>query len=204
MEILEKVELTKVGVRVRGPLVFDAVVKSLQLIVDELAGCNLPSAGDDLKGTGERGKGSGGDGNAAHDGCTMGASHAVDGDIVPLLNVKLYAIESACDGEVAAGNVREVTFDPFGICRDVKLEGSRAMISNLRGLFGISGGCETSNYEFDVRKLRWLSVLLAGPKVNSGPCRECDDGCVIGSVVNVLCLIVDDICGVLWFRKWTL
>ena len=148
--------------RVCGPLVFDASVKSLQLIVDELAGCNLPSAGDNLKGTGERGKGSGGDSNAAHDGCTMGASHAVDGDIVPLLNVKLYAIESACDGEVAAGNMREVTLDPFSICRDGKLEGSRAMISNLKGVFGIPGCCKAGDDKFNVGELRWLSVLLTG------------------------------------------
>ena len=100
----------------------------------------------------------------------MGASHAVDGDIVPLLNVKLYAIESACDGEVAAGNMGEVTLDPIGICRDGKLKGSRAMVGDFRGQFGVPGGCEASDDEFDVRKLRWLSVLLAGPKVDGGPC----------------------------------
>ena len=72
----------------------------------------------------------------------MGASHAVDRDVVPLLNVKLYAIESACDGEVAAGNMGEVTLDPFGICRDGKLKGSRAMVGDFGGLFGVSGAAK--------------------------------------------------------------
>ena len=169
-----------------------------------MAGCNLSSAGDDLEGAGERDEGSGGDGYAAHDGCAMSASHAVDRNVVPLLNVKLYAIKSACDCQVATWYVRKVTLDPFGICRDGKLESARAVISDLRGVFGVSGGCKAGDYEFDVRKLRWLSVLLAGPKVDGGPCRECDDGCVVGSVVNVLRLIVNNVCGTLWFGKWTL
>ena len=137
----------------------------------------------------------GGNGNATHDRCAVSTSHAVDGNVVPLLNMKLYPIESTCEGLVPAWDMAEVAFNPFSICGDGKLESSGTVIGDFRGVFGVPGCCEAGDNEFDVRKLRWLSVLLTGSKVDGGSCRECDDGCVAGSLLYVLCLVVDVICG---------
>ena len=98
----------------------------------------------------------------------------------------------------------EVALNPFSICRDRELEGSGTVVGDFRGVFVVPGGCKAGDDKFNIRKLSWSSVLLTGSKVDGGSCRECDDGCVVGSLLYVLRLVVDDVCGASWFWEWTL
>ena len=100
----------------------------------------------------------------------MRTSHAVYGNVVSLLDVELYSVEGACEGLVPAWDMAEVALNPLCIGRDGKLKGPGAVIGDFRGVLGISGCCKAGNDQSDIRKLRWLSVLLTCSEVNGGAC----------------------------------
>ena len=162
LEILKKVEVPKVGMWVCRSLIPGTALECLHLIVNKLAGCNLAPAGNNMEGGVEWSEGCGGNGNAAHDRGTMRTSHAVYGNVVSLLDVELYSVEGACESLTSAWDMAEVALNPFRICRDVEFKSPGAMIGDFRRVFRVSGCREAGNDKFDVRKLRWLSVLLTG------------------------------------------
>ncbi len=119
-------------------LIPGTALECLHLIVKKLAGCNLAPAGYDMEGGVKWNECCGRNGNAAHDRGTMRTSHAVYGNVVSLLDVELNPVESACDGLMSAWNMAEVALDPLSIGRDAELEGPGAMISDFKGVFGVS------------------------------------------------------------------
>ena len=84
--------MAQVGVWMNGLLVLVVGLESLNLVVNEEAGGDLPPAGYYLEDGVEGDVCKRGDGDGAHDGCTMCAGHAVYGHVVSLLNVELYFV----------------------------------------------------------------------------------------------------------------
>ena len=138
LEILKKVELPKVGMWVCRSLIPGTALECLHLIVNKLAGCNLAPAGNNMEGGVKWSECCGGNGNAAHDRGTMRTSHAVYGNVVSLLDVELYSVESTCQSLMSARNMAEIALNPLSIRRDAELESAGAMISDFGGVFGVS------------------------------------------------------------------
>ena len=61
----------------------------------------------------------------------MEACHAVNGNIVPLLDVEENFVESGAKGLVSVWNVAEITFDPISFSRNVEGECFGAIVSDL-------------------------------------------------------------------------
>ena len=84
--------MAQVGVWMNGLLVLSVSLESLNLVVNEEARGDVPPAGYNFEDGVERDACERGDGDGAHDGCTMCAGHAVYGHVVSLLNVELYFV----------------------------------------------------------------------------------------------------------------
>ena len=92
----------------------------------------------------------------------MSTSHAVNRDVVALLDVKENFVESGTQSLVPVWNVAEVALDPISFRRNVEGESFGAVVNDLRGFVWVAGRTKAGDDKCNVRKLCGLTSLLAG------------------------------------------